>query len=73
MDFIVQLPWTKSGYDAIVIFVDCLTKITITEPITTNATAPEIARIFFKSIFCQYGLPQVIVSDHDLKFTSHFW
>ena len=51
MDFIVQLPRTKSGYDAIVVFVDRLTKIMIAEPTTTNATASEIARIFFKTVF----------------------
>jgi transposase InsO family protein len=45
----------------------------IAEPTTTNATAPEIAGIFFKTVFHQHGLPRVIVSDRDPKFTSHFW
>jgi hypothetical protein len=57
MDFVTQLPRTQSGADAIVVFVDHLTKTMVAEPTTTNATAPEIARIFFKSIFHHYGLP----------------
>jgi hypothetical protein len=39
----------------------------------TTATAPEVAKIFFNTIFRHHGLPQVIVSDRDAKFTSHFW
>ena len=56
MDFVTQLPQTQSGADAIVIFIDRLTKTMVAEPTTTNATAPEIARIFFKFIFYHYGL-----------------
>ena len=40
---------------------------------TTNATAPDVAKLFFNQIFCLHSLPQVIVSDHDPKFVSKFW
>jgi hypothetical protein len=73
MDFIVHLPKTKRGYDAIVVFVDRLTKTMHAEPTTTDAPATEIARIFFNTIFRHYGLPTSIISDRDPKFTSHFW
>src|SRR4051812_2400160 len=73
MDFIVQLPPTEEGYDAIVIFVDRFTKTIKAEPTHTNATAPDIAQIFFKTIFRNYGLPRVIISDRDPKFMSLFW
>jgi hypothetical protein len=73
MDFIVQLPLTPSGHDAIVVFVDRLTKTVKMEPTKTNATAPDIAHIFFRTIFRNFGLPRVIVCDRDPKFTSHFW
>src|SRR3954447_17511957 len=73
MDFIVQLPPTKDGYDAIVVFVDRLTKTIKAEPTFTNATAPDIAQVFFKTIFRNFGLPRVIISDRDPKFTSLFW
>src|ERR1051325_8871525 len=73
MDFIVQLPLTRQKHDAIVVFVDRMTKRAYFQPTTTNATAPEIADIFFNTIFRNHGLPKVIVSDRDTKFTSKFW
>jgi ''chromo'' (CHRromatin Organisation MOdifier) domain./Integrase core domain. len=73
MDFIVQLPVTRKGFDAIVVFVDRLTKRAIFCSANTSITAPEVAKIFFNNVFRHHGLPKVIVSDRDAKFTSHFW
>lgn len=73
MDFIVQLPTTRKGYDAIVVIVDRLSKRAHFCPTHTSVTAPEVAKIFFSNIFKNHGLPKVIVSDRDAKFTSHFW
>src|SRR4051812_18327018 len=71
MDFITQLPVTKAGFDAIVVFVDTFSKMVHFVPTCTTATAPDTARIFFDHVFKLHGLPQSIVSDHDAKFTSH--
>ena len=73
MDFIVQLPLTRQGNDAIVVFTDRLTKRAHFQAMHTTATAPEVAKIFFNTIFKDHGIPKVIVSDRDAKFTSHFW
>jgi transposase InsO family protein len=73
MDFIVQLPKTKSGFDAIMVVVDRLTKRVHFLPTTTNASAPDIAKLFFNQVFRLHGLPQVIISDRDPKFVSKFW
>jgi hypothetical protein len=73
MDFIVQLPKTRNGYDSIVVFVDKLTKRAHFQPCHTSITAPEVATIFFSTIFRYHGLPKVIISDRDTKFTSKFW
>jgi len=73
MDFIVQLPTTKQGFDSIVVFVDKLSKRAHFCPTYTTATAPEIAKIFFIIIFRYHGLPKAIISDRDAKFTSNFW
>src|SRR6185436_16768979 len=73
MDFIVQLPLTKKKHDAIIVFVDRLTKRAYFQPLTTTATAPEVAFIFFNTIFRYHGLPKTIISDRDAKFTSKFW
>jgi len=73
MDFIVQLPTTHRGYDAIIVIVDRLSKRAHFCPTHTSVTAPEVAKIFFSTIFKNHGLPQTIISDRDVKFTSRFW
>src|SRR3954464_3449419 len=73
MDFITQLLCTKSGFDAIVVFVDTFSKMVHLIPSRTMATAPEIAKIFFDQVFKLHGLPSSIISDCDAKFTSWFW
>jgi transposase InsO family protein len=73
MDFIVQLPKTRGGNDAIVVFVDMFSKMVHFAPTKTTASAPDTARIFFDHVFRLHGLPKSIVSDRDAKFTSKFW
>ena len=73
MDFITQLPMTKVGHDMIIVFIDMLSKMVHIILIHTDAIAPEMARIFFNLVFHLHGLPKVIISDWDAKFTSHFW
>jgi len=51
MDFIVQLPQTNNGKDAIVVFVDYLSKQAHFVPTTTTATAPDIATLLFNNTY----------------------
>jgi hypothetical protein len=73
MDFITQLPRTKSGYDSIAVVVDKLSKMVHLIPTHTNVTAPQFAMQFIKEIVRLHGVPRHIISDRDSKFTSHFW
>ena len=73
MDFVVQLPKTKNGWDAILVCIDRLTKRAHFAPTKTTASAPETANIFFETVVKQHGLPKTIVTDRDSKFTSLFW
>ena len=73
MDLIVSLPKIKNGYDAIFVVVDRLTKMMHAIPITTNINAPQLANIFLKEIYRLHGMPKIIVSDRDPRFTSIFW
>ena len=41
--------------------------------VKTTYKAANIAEIFMKEIFCLHGIPKVIISDRDTKFTSNFW
>jgi hypothetical protein len=73
MDFITQLPVTKSGHDAIVVFVDRLTKMVHFAPTFTECSAKDVARLFNDTVFKHHGLPLGLNSDRDPRFTSKFW
>ena len=64
---------TQNGNDSILVIIDRLTKKAHFCPTQTNVTAPEVAKIFFNEIFRHHGLPKIIISDRDAKFTSRFW
>jgi transposase InsO family protein len=73
MDLVVKLPKTMTGYDAIAVFVDRLSKAAVFAPTTSNGRATDMAELFFEYVHCRYGMPQSIVSDRDPRFTSQFW
>ena len=73
MDFITQLPRTKTGYDAIFVVVDRLSKMAHFVPTHTTADAATVARLFLDNVFRLHGLPSAIVSDRDSRFTGQFW
>ncbi len=73
MDFITSLPMTTSGYDAIAVVVDKLTKMCHLAPVTKDISGAEVANMFVDRVYCLHGLPKVIISDRDTKFTSEFW
>jgi len=73
MDLITQLPKTPRGFDAIVTFTDRLSKMVHFALTTTTVDAPELAQIFFDTVFRHHGLPNKIVSDRDPRFASSFW
>ena len=73
MDLITQLPKTRQGHDAIVVFVCKLTKMAHYVATQTTVDAPTLAVLFFEQVVRHHGLPAVIVSDRDVRFTSLFW
>jgi hypothetical protein len=73
MDFIMPLPKTNKGHDAILVIVDKLTKMSRFIPTFTTVTATDVAKIFMNEIVRYHGLPMSIISDRDARFTSLFW
>lgn len=69
MDFIVQLPKTDSGYDAIMVVVCRLIKQAHFIPTTTTLDAPAAAKLYLDHVYKHHGLPRSIISDRDAKFT----
>lgn len=72
-DLITGLPRTPRGHDAIVVFVDRLSKRIVLAPCSSNITAEQYANLFFTHVFRHFGLPKRLISDRDPRFTSHFW
>ncbi|GJP33550.1 hypothetical protein CLOM_g18077 [Closterium sp. NIES-68] len=73
LDFITDLPKTRDGHTAILVFVDRLTKMVHFFATTTDVSAEDTAKLFVAHVFRLHGLPRVLVSDRDPRFTSRFW
>lgn len=73
MDSVQGLPKTKSGFDTILTFVDRFSKRPYFIPCRSDATAIDVATLFFQNIFRHHGIPDSIVSDRDPLSTSKFW
>jgi hypothetical protein len=73
VDLITALPRSRSGHDAIVVFVCKLTKMVHFAATTTNVTAPQLATLFMQNVLRLHGLPESILSDRDPRFVAHFW
>jgi hypothetical protein len=73
MDFIVGLPKTLSGNDALWVIVDRLTKSAHFLPVSITVTPERLAKMYVKEIVRLHGVPLSIVSDRDTRFVSEFW
>jgi hypothetical protein len=73
LDFIVQLPKTKKGHDAIVVFVDRLSKMVHFAACRSDVTAEQTASLYYDHVFKLHGLSEKLVSDRGTQFTSRFW
>ena len=73
LDFVTALPRVRGGFDSILVVVDRLTKVAHFIPVKSTTTAVYISRVFIREIFRLHGMPKVLVSDRDVKFTSHLW
>ena len=63
MDFIVGLPWTASGKDAIWVVMDRLTKMAHFLPIKTIFSLDRLAILYIHEIVNKHDMPVTIVTD----------
>ena len=73
MDFVMGLPRTLKGYNAVSVIVDRLTKSAHFLPIRWGITLEKLAELYMTEIVRLHGVPVSIVSDRDPRFTSRFW
>nr|GEX06483.1 reverse transcriptase domain-containing protein [Tanacetum cinerariifolium] len=62
-----------AGQDTIWVIVDRLTKSAHFLPMREDDMLEELTRQYLKEVVLKHGVPVLIISDRDGKFTSHFW
>ena len=72
MDFIKKLP-QSSGYTAILVVVNRLTKQLIFIPTHDTITSAELAKLFVLHVFSKHGVPSHVTSNRGSEFVSHFF
>ncbi|GJX43498.1 putative reverse transcriptase domain-containing protein [Tanacetum coccineum] len=73
MDFITKLPRSKNGHDTIWVIVDRLTKPTHFLAKREDYSTERLARIYIDKIVARHGVPVLIISYRDGRFTSRCW
>ena len=73
MDFITGLPVSSSGSNAVLTFIDRLTKQAHFVPTKTTVNAVDTAELYVQNVFRLHGLSRSIVSDRDPRFTSEVY
>ncbi|MBW0521124.1 hypothetical protein O181_060839 [Austropuccinia psidii MF-1] len=67
------LPGGKENFNAFLIIVDRFSKSMRCLPCHKEDTATDTAPLFWNNIISTCGVPEIIISDRDPKFTSEFW
>ena len=70
MVFVMGLPRTASGKDAIWVIVDRLTKTAHFIPIRISFSLDRLIILYMNKILSKHGMPVSIISDRDPRFTS---
>ncbi|MBW0568809.1 hypothetical protein O181_108524 [Austropuccinia psidii MF-1] len=67
------VPGGKESFNACLIIVDRFSKSIRCLPCHKEDTAMDTALLFWNNITSTCGVPKIIISDRDPKFTSEFW
>ncbi|MBW0492900.1 hypothetical protein O181_032615 [Austropuccinia psidii MF-1] len=67
------VPGGKENYNACLIIVDRFNKSVRLLPCHKDNTEMDTSLLFWNNIISTCGVPKIIISDRDPKFTSEFW
>ncbi|GJX38759.1 putative reverse transcriptase domain-containing protein [Tanacetum coccineum] len=68
----VKFPKMATGQDTIWVIVDHLTKSAHFLPMREDDMLEKLTRQYLKEVVSRHGVPVLIISDRDRRFTSHF-
>ena len=71
INLIEPLP-ESSGYDRILVIVDCFSKMACYIPININIMAQGVAKVSWNRVFKDVGIPQKVISNQGPQFVSRF-
>jgi hypothetical protein len=72
MNFILGLPKTLTGEDAIWVVIDRLMRSAHFIPIKIKDPMDKLAKLYVQNIVRLHGVPLAIILDRDSRFTSRF-
>eukprot|EP01054_Gregarina_sp_Poly1_P005233 Gregarina_sp_Poly_1__5232@NODE_2773_length_1736_cov_6_934092_g1751_i0_p1_GENE_NODE_2773_length_1736_cov_6_934092_g1751_i0NODE_2773_length_1736_cov_6_934092_g1751_i0_p1_ORF_typecomplete_len126_score11_72rve/PF00665_26/7_2e12Ferrochelatase/PF00762_19/0_17_NODE_2773_length_1736_cov_6_934092_g1751_i0476853 len=73
IDYVKLPPEPTKGLDCILTVVDRFSRRLRLIPCMANISAEESAALLVNGIFTIHGIPKVIASDRDSRFTSELW
>ena len=73
MDFEFDFPLTQKKHDSVWVIIDKLTKSAHFLPVLLDYSMDRLAKLYMSEIVWLHGIPLLIVSDRDPRFTSRFW
>ena len=77
IDFVTGLPiltdWKGDSYDSILVILNWLIKMVHYKPIKVTINALGLAKVIINVVVRHHGLPDSIITNRGLLFTSKFW
>ena len=73
MDWLSGIPPDKEGRDTILVFIDALTGMLHFQACKKTDTSKDTARHFVHNVGRLHGMPEVVVSDRDIRLRANFW
>ncbi len=77
MDFttslLISTDWKSDSYDSIQVIIDRFTKMVYYKPAKVTINVPGLAKVIIDVVMRHYRVPESIMMDRDLLFTSKFW
>ena len=73
MDWLSGIPPDKEGRDTILVFIDALTGMVHFQACKKTDTSKDTARHFVHNVVRLHGMPEVVVSDRDIRLRANFW